>query len=203
MRATIMYQAGDVRIENIPDATIKQPTDAVIRVIRACICGSDLSYIKYGGIMREPGGVTPIGHEGAGEVLSVGPDVSGVSVGDPVIINPMMTPSNIGSGGPEGAFVDELLVRDAERGTNLLPIPEGVPYDVAAMCEPLAVAMHGVNRMEVKPGDKVSAGDTLFIMEVMKMEVPHEASADGKVKAVHIEEGQEGLDADFVAVEIE
>ncbi len=58
-------------------------------------------------------------------------------------------------------------------------------------------------KVMVKPGDKVSAGDTLFIMEVMKMEVPHEATADGTVKAVHIEEGQEGLDADFVAVEIE
>ncbi|MEO1191523.1 MAG: acetyl-CoA carboxylase biotin carboxyl carrier protein subunit [Pseudomonadota bacterium] len=54
----------------------------------------------------------------------------------------------------------------------------------------------------VKPGDAVKAGDTLFIMEVMKMEVPHEASEDGTVKAVHIEEGQEGLDADMVAVEI-
>ena len=55
----------------------------------------------------------------------------------------------------------------------------------------------------VKPGDQVAAGDTLFIMEVMKMEVPHEAGSAGTVKAVHIEEGQEGLDADHLAVEIE
>jgi biotin carboxyl carrier protein len=55
----------------------------------------------------------------------------------------------------------------------------------------------------VKPGDSVKAGDTLFIMEVMKMEVPHEASADGTVKAVHVNEGDEGLDAGMVAVEIE
>jgi acetyl-CoA carboxylase biotin carboxyl carrier protein len=55
----------------------------------------------------------------------------------------------------------------------------------------------------VKPGDKVKAGDTLFIMEVMKMEVPHEATADGTVKAVHVNEGDEGLDAGIVAVEIE
>ncbi|MBS0475150.1 MAG: IMP dehydrogenase, partial [Proteobacteria bacterium] len=41
MRATIMHKAGDVRIENVPDATIRHPTDAVIRVTRACICGSD------------------------------------------------------------------------------------------------------------------------------------------------------------------
>ena len=42
MRATIMYKAGDVRIENVPDAAITEPTDAVIRVSRACICGSGL-----------------------------------------------------------------------------------------------------------------------------------------------------------------
>ena len=42
MRGTVMYAAGDVRIENVPDPAIQEPTDAVIRVTRACICGSDL-----------------------------------------------------------------------------------------------------------------------------------------------------------------
>src|SRR3982750_2543938 len=42
MRATVMYGAGDVRIENVPDPQIIEPTDAVIRVTRACVCGSDL-----------------------------------------------------------------------------------------------------------------------------------------------------------------
>ena len=42
MRATIMHKAHDVRIENVPDAAIQEPTDALIRVTRACICGSDL-----------------------------------------------------------------------------------------------------------------------------------------------------------------
>jgi hypothetical protein len=42
MRATVMYRAGDVRIENVSDATIVHPTDALIRITRACICGSDL-----------------------------------------------------------------------------------------------------------------------------------------------------------------
>jgi acetyl-CoA carboxylase biotin carboxyl carrier protein len=55
----------------------------------------------------------------------------------------------------------------------------------------------------VKPGDKVNAGDTLFIMEVMKMEVPHESPVNGTVKEVGISEGQEGLDADHLAVVIE
>ena len=54
----------------------------------------------------------------------------------------------------------------------------------------------------VKPGDAVKAGDVLFILEVMKTEVPHHAEADGTVSAIHIAEGQEGVDAGTLAVEI-
>ncbi|MFE0752351.1 acetyl-CoA carboxylase biotin carboxyl carrier protein subunit [Inquilinus sp. NPDC058860] len=54
----------------------------------------------------------------------------------------------------------------------------------------------------VKPGDAVAAGDTLFIMEVMKMEVPHEAPVAGTVTAVEVAEGAEGLDADQTVVVI-
>ncbi len=43
MKATVMHGAGDVRVEDVPDATIVEPTDALIRVTRACICGSDVS----------------------------------------------------------------------------------------------------------------------------------------------------------------
>ncbi|TBV83886.1 IMP dehydrogenase, partial [Lysinibacillus sp. OL1] len=42
MRATIMYGAGDVRVETVPDPALQQPTDAIVRVVRACVCGSDL-----------------------------------------------------------------------------------------------------------------------------------------------------------------
>ena len=87
--------------------------------------------------------------------MAVGDAVEQVAVGQRVVINPMNTPSFIGSGGPEGAFTDELLVRDARVGDSLLPIPEDLPYDIAALTEPLAVALHGVNRAEAKPGDKV------------------------------------------------
>ena len=55
----------------------------------------------------------------------------------------------------------------------------------------------------VRPGDKVDAATTLFILEVMKTEVPHSAASAGTVKAVHITEGQEGVDAGMVAVEID
>jgi threonine dehydrogenase-like Zn-dependent dehydrogenase len=96
-----------------------------------------------------------LGHEGAGEVMLVGSEVEGLSVGQKVIVNPMNTPSFIGSGGPEGAFTEELLVREGRLGDSLLPIPDGIPYDVAAMCEPLSVALHGINRAEVVAGSKL------------------------------------------------
>jgi len=153
MRLLTIHGVGDVRLDPYQRPTAG-PKDVVVRMKACGICGSDLSYIKIGGIPT-PGTVTALGHEGAGEVMEVGAEVDGIAVGQPVIINPMMGPGNIGSGGPEGAFTEELLVREARLGDSILPIPEGIGYDIAAMCEPLAVAMHGVNRAEVRAGDKV------------------------------------------------
>lgn len=150
-----IHDVNDVRLDP-REPPVAGDRDVIIKVKACGICGSDLSYIKWGGIMRKPGGVTPIGHEAAGEVLAVGKHVEGVEVGQRFAINPMNTPSNIGSGGPEGAFTEQLLVTDARLGDNLLPIPDGVPYEIAAMTEPLSVALHGVNRGEVKAGDKVA-----------------------------------------------
>jgi threonine dehydrogenase-like Zn-dependent dehydrogenase len=83
MRATVMYRAGDVRIENVPDATIVYPTDAVIRITRACICGSDLW--PYNEL--EPTEVgRRMGHEAIGVVEAVGADVRTVRRGDVVVM---------------------------------------------------------------------------------------------------------------------
>jgi threonine dehydrogenase-like Zn-dependent dehydrogenase len=83
MRATVMYRAGDVRIENVPDATIVNPTDAVIRITRACICGSDLW--PYNELEPTPAG-RPMGHEAIGVVEAVGADVRTVRRGDVVVM---------------------------------------------------------------------------------------------------------------------
>jgi threonine dehydrogenase-like Zn-dependent dehydrogenase len=154
MRVLNIHGVNDVRLDPVDPPRLGSK-DVVVKVKACGICGSDLTYIKIGGILRPPGGTTPIGHEAAGDVIAVGDDVSGVAVGQRVVINPMMTPSHIGSGGPEGAFTEELLVRDARVGDSLLPIPDDLPYEVAALTEPLAVALHGVNRAQAKPGDKV------------------------------------------------
>ncbi|MDP9141512.1 MAG: alcohol dehydrogenase catalytic domain-containing protein, partial [Pseudomonadota bacterium] len=149
-----MHGVDDIRLDAI-DTPRPGAADVVVQVKACGICGSDLSYIRIGGIHRKPDGVTPLGHEAAGQVIAVGDAVKGVSVGQRVVINPMMTQSYIGSGGPEGAFTETLLVRDARIGDSLLPIPDSLPYEIAALTEPLAVALHGVNRAQVKPGDKV------------------------------------------------
>ena len=83
MRATVMFEAGDVRIENVPDPRIIEPTDAVVTVTRGCICGSDLwpynkmEHIDSGRIM---------GHEAIGVVEAVGNEVRKIKVGDFVIM---------------------------------------------------------------------------------------------------------------------
>jgi threonine dehydrogenase-like Zn-dependent dehydrogenase len=78
-----MYAAGDVRIENIPDAAIIKPTDAVVTVTRACICGSDLWPYKS----MEPSETGRVmGHEAIGVVESVGDDVRSVKPGDLVVM---------------------------------------------------------------------------------------------------------------------
>src|SRR5881398_3423333 len=83
MRATLMYGAGDVRIENVPDPQIIEPTDALIRVTRACICGSDLwPYQK----MEHSDTGRVMGHEAVGVVEDVGADVRTVKRGEFVIM---------------------------------------------------------------------------------------------------------------------
>lgn len=82
MRATVLHAPGQVAVETVPDPRVEHPTDAVVRVTAACICGSDLW--PYRGIAERPGAVR-IGHEFVGVVEHVGSDVATVRVGDTVI----------------------------------------------------------------------------------------------------------------------
>lgn len=77
-----MFGAGDVRVIEVPDPTIQQPTDALVRVVQACVCGSDLH--PFHNLPDTPEG-TPMGHEFLGVVEDTGPEVSTVKRGDFVI----------------------------------------------------------------------------------------------------------------------
>jgi threonine dehydrogenase-like Zn-dependent dehydrogenase len=82
MRATVMHGAGDVRIETVPDARIVEPTDALLTVTRACICGSDLW--PYKSMEPSPQG-RRMGHEFIGIIEDVGAEVRTVKRGDLVV----------------------------------------------------------------------------------------------------------------------
>jgi len=82
MRATLMYGAGDVRVEDVPDPRITEPADAIVRVLRSCICGSDLWPYRS----MPPGGHGQrMGHEFLGVVEDTGPEVPGLKRGDLVV----------------------------------------------------------------------------------------------------------------------
>src|SRR5215203_7028496 len=83
MRATVMIGAGDVRIETVPDAHLIEPTDALVNVSRACICGSDLW--PYNQMEHSETG-RGMGHEAIGVVEAVGADVRTMKVGDVVVM---------------------------------------------------------------------------------------------------------------------
>ena len=82
MQGAVIHGQGDVRFEERDDPTILEPTDAVIRTVAACVCGSDLW--RYRGI-SQVGKPTPIGHEYVGIVEQVGDAVTTVTVGDFVV----------------------------------------------------------------------------------------------------------------------
>lgn len=82
MRATVYHAPGDVRVENVPDSKIQQPTDAIARITHACICGSDLWF--YRGLDQwQPGWRT--GHEWMGIIEEVGSEVRNIKKGDRVL----------------------------------------------------------------------------------------------------------------------
>jgi threonine dehydrogenase-like Zn-dependent dehydrogenase len=90
MRATLIYGAGDVRVEDVPDPTLQEPTDALVRVLHACVCGSDLwPYLSMAA--SEQG--SRMGHEFLGVVEDVGSEVSGLNAGD-LVVTPFVWADN-------------------------------------------------------------------------------------------------------------
>ena len=153
MKQIRVHAPNDWRLDEVSSPT-PGDSDAVVRIAACGICGSDVSYIHMGGLTKEP---MPLGHEMAGVVEWIGRDVTGVDVGDRVIVCPSdVGGGSIGNGDEAGGLTPMLLVRDVAKSRRLFPVPEGMSLTTAALAEPLAVGMQAVNQAEIHPGDKVA-----------------------------------------------
>ncbi|MEM7554638.1 MAG: alcohol dehydrogenase catalytic domain-containing protein [Cyanobacteria bacterium P01_A01_bin.84] len=166
MLAAILYGQEDLRLENVVDPTPREG-EVVIEVGAATTCGTDLKVWRRGGHARMLTPPTLFGHEAAGKIVALGKGVSDWQVGMQVVANnsapcmkcffcqgqefslcPNLTWNN-------GTFAQYLKIPAAIVKHNMLPIPDNLPLELAAMTEPLACVLHGVARSNVKPGNKV------------------------------------------------
>jgi len=153
MKQVHIHGPGDVRVDEVPEPEAG-PRDVVVEVAACGICGSDLRYVRLGGLAGPMPSPMPLGHELSGVIESVGAEAGDWKPGDRVVLNPTAGQKMIGNGGPEGGFTPRLLVREVADG-NLFRIPDGLPLERAALAEPLGVGMNAVNQSEAQPGDKV------------------------------------------------
>jgi (R,R)-butanediol dehydrogenase / meso-butanediol dehydrogenase / diacetyl reductase len=176
MRAAVYHGPGDVRIESVPEPGPPGPGEVVVEVLRGAICGTDSSEYAHGPHLiplheRHPnsGHVGPLvlGHEFVGRVSAVGDGVADFSVGDRVV-----TGAGVSCGDCEwcragrtnlcahyytlGLHIDGGLAAAAKTPASIcVAVPDECPDDAAAMAQPLAVALHGLNRARVAPDETV------------------------------------------------
>lgn len=88
MKAVVFHGVGDIRVDNVPSPKLKAPTDAIVRVTTAAICGTDLHFVRGTVPGMFPG--TIIGHEGVGVVEEVGASVTNFKAGDRVLLSAVL-----------------------------------------------------------------------------------------------------------------
>ncbi len=172
MRAAIFAGPGAVEVGQRPDPVIQEPTDAVVRVVLGCVCGSDLWY--YRGESDHAAG--SIGHEFIGVVEQAGAEVDGVRVGDlvvaPFIYSDMTCPhcrngstiscpvgGSFGNGVIDGGQGEAVRVPQAN-GT-LVPVPgsghsDAVLKSLLALSDVMPTGHHAALMAGVRPGDTVA-----------------------------------------------
>jgi threonine dehydrogenase-like Zn-dependent dehydrogenase len=172
MRATVMHAAGDVRIEDVPDPSIIEPTDAILRVTRACVCGSDLW--PYADMEPSETGRS-MGHEAIGVVEDVGGDVRTVKRGDLVVMpfassdgtcefcheglhTACMHVGFFGSNGLNGAQAEALRTPLADGTLYKLDVDEddALMPSLLTLSDVMGTGHHAAVVAGVKPGDSVA-----------------------------------------------
>ncbi len=166
MRATVIQAPGDIRLEDVPDPKIEEPTDAVVRVVASCICGSDL-WSYRGENQFDP---YRIGHEFVGVVEEVGSQVATVGAGD-FVVAPFLYSDNAcdncrngvqsacrNGGGYEGCQAEYVRVPYAD-GT-LVATPErpdaGLLPSLLTLSDVMPTGWHAARSANVGPGSRVA-----------------------------------------------
>src|SRR6266511_3047344 len=172
MRATVMYGAGDVRVETVPDAHLIEPTDALVTVTRAAICGSDLWPYKS---MEHDETGRRMGHEFVGIVEAVGPDVRTLDAGD-MVVTPFVWSDGTcafcqeglhtsclhggryGWDGVDGGQGEAVRVPQADGTLVVLPVDEddAMMPSLLTLSDVMATGHHAAVSAEVGPGKTVA-----------------------------------------------
>jgi len=164
MLAAVLHGKEDLRIESTP-VPLPGPGEILVHVAAALTCGTDLKVYRrgYHAMMLQP--PIPFGHELAGTVAAVGAGVREFAVGDRVVaLN--SAPCDVCffcTQGQQnlcedllfnnGAYAEYLLIPARIVEKNTLRIPEGVPFEHAALTEPLACVVRGLEETAARPGD--------------------------------------------------
>src|SRR5215210_5410114 len=174
MRATVMFGAGDVRIENVPDARLIEPTDALVVGTRAAICGSDLWPYKT---MEHSETGRRMGHEAIGVVEAVGAAVHTVKVGD-VVVAPFAYSDGscvfcqeglqtsclhggffgIGAEGLDGGQGEAVRVPQADGTLVTLPVgaDDALMPSLLTLSDVMGTGFHAARAAQVGPGKTVA-----------------------------------------------
>jgi threonine dehydrogenase-like Zn-dependent dehydrogenase len=172
MRATVMYGAGEVRVDDVPDARLVEPTDALVTVTRAAICGSDLWPYKS---MEHSETGRRMGHEFIGVVEDVGPEVRTLKAGD-LVVTPFLWSDGTcvfcreglhtsclhggryGDDGVDGGQGEAVRVPQADGTLVVLPIDrdDALMPSLLALSDVMATGHHAALSAEVGPGKSVA-----------------------------------------------
>src|SRR5215217_9387742 len=172
MRATVMFGAGEVRIENVPDSNLIEPTDALVRISRASICGSDLW--PYRTLEHSEAG-RRMGHEAIGVVEDVGADVRTVKAGDLVVMPFAFSDGTcvfcheglqtscihggfFGTGDVDGAQAEAVRVPQADGTLFVLPVGEddALMPSLLTLSDVMGTGHHAAVVADVGPGKTVA-----------------------------------------------
>ena len=210
MAAAVLYGKEDVRVERVP-VPQAGPGEVVLRVAAALTCGTDLKVYKRGYHAKMLTPPALFGHEVAGTIDQVGPDVAGFKPGDRVVaLNSAPCDLCFYCKHDQQNLCDDLLFNNGAYAEfirvparivakNMLRVPDSVDLRHAALTEPLACVMLGLRDVHAKPGDTVAvigagAIGLLFI---------HAASLRGmRVIAVVKREGQERIARELGASDV-